>query len=157
MLINQKKERKNKMAVSKVEFVKMLAEKVEASRKDALLFVDALFETAKELTESEGEVKVSPWLKFVMVTRKAHKARNPKTGESIKVPEKTVLKIRMLKGLKAPGEVKRGKPGPKKAGEKPVKKEVKEEKPVKKAAKVAKKPEKEAKKAAPKKGKKGKK
>jgi len=38
--------------------------------------------------------------KLVVVKRKARMGRNPQTGESIKIPAKTVLKFRIAKAMK---------------------------------------------------------
>jgi DNA-binding protein HU-beta len=38
--------------------------------------------------------------KSVLVKRKARKGRNPATGEAIKIPAKTVVKIRIAKAFK---------------------------------------------------------
>lgn len=104
-------------------------------------------------TVAKGEiVNISGFAKFAKIKRPARMARNPATGEQIKVKAKTVAKITALKGFKdialgaAPApklNTKRSAPAP--APKKAVKKAA-PKKAVKKAA-----PKKVAKKAAPRK------
>ncbi|MEY3092632.1 MAG: hypothetical protein RL413_665 [Actinomycetota bacterium] len=99
-------------------------------------------------TVAKGEiVNISGFAKFAKIKRPARMARNPATGEQIKVKAKTVAKITALKGFKdialgaAPApklNTKRSAPAPKKAAPKKA--------APKKAA-----PKKTAKKAAPRK------
>ncbi|MBM3800206.1 MAG: HU family DNA-binding protein [Actinobacteria bacterium] len=105
-------------------------------------------------TVAKGEiVNISGFAKFAKIKRPARMARNPATGEQIRVKAKTVAKITALKGFKdialgaAPApklNTKRSAPAPTKAA---PKKAVKKAAP-KKAAKKAS-PKKTVKKAAP--------
>ncbi|MBU3688717.1 MAG: hypothetical protein B7C54_12650 [Acidimicrobiales bacterium mtb01] len=103
-------------------------------------------------TVAKGEiVNISGFAKFAKIKRPARMARNPATGEQIKVKAKTVAKITALKGFKdialgaAPApklNTKRSAPAPTKAAPK---------KTAKKAAPKKAAPKKTAKKAAPRK------
>ena len=47
-----------------------------------------------------GEFVLPGMVKLVVQTRKARMGRNPATGQSIQIPEKTVVKARIAKQLK---------------------------------------------------------
>lgn len=49
--------------------------------------------------EAGNEVAFPEFIKFELVKRKSHNARNPLTGEVVKVPAKTVVKVRNRKRL----------------------------------------------------------
>lgn len=52
-------------------------------------------------TVAKGEiVNLSGFAKFAKIKRPARLARNPATGETVKVPAKTVAKVTALKGFK---------------------------------------------------------
>lgn len=100
-------------------------------------------------TVAKGEiVNISGFAKFAKIKRPARMARNPATGEQIKVKAKTVAKITALKGFKdialgaAPApklNTKRSAPPAKPAAKKAVAKKAAPKKAAKKAAKKAKK------------------
>jgi len=86
--------------MSKNSIFKALAEKLESKTKRVKQF----FETLNELMVSEATEKgvfIFPGLgRIVKKDRKARMGRNPRTGESIKIPAKTVLKFRIAKSTK---------------------------------------------------------
>ena len=62
-------------------------------------FADVLFEALRD--EKVKEVSLGKKLgKLVVKGQKARKARNPKTGESIEVPARKVVKFKMSRALK---------------------------------------------------------
>lgn len=62
--------------------------------------VDALFDTIVKALSKGEEVSIAGLGKFVVKTRKARLARNPKTGESVSVPATRVPKFSAAKALK---------------------------------------------------------
>lgn len=67
--------------------------------RDSLLCIrDVLIKEAGKA--GEATLAVNGFGSFKLVTKKARKARNPKTGESIDVPEKTALKITISSAIK---------------------------------------------------------
>ena len=54
----------------------------------------AMFDVVGKALEVGEEVAIPQFGKFVPVAKPARNARNPKTGETIKVPAKTVIKFR---------------------------------------------------------------
>ena len=49
--------------------------------------------------DAGNEVSFPEFVKFELVKRQSHSARNPLTGEVVKVPAKTVVKVRNRKRL----------------------------------------------------------
>ena len=47
------------------------------------------------------EVRITPYLTMSAVERAARTARNPQTGESVKIKKKKVFKVKLLSGFKS--------------------------------------------------------
>ncbi len=84
--------------LSKSQTAATLAEKVEISKKQAVLVLDTLAEMAYK--NAKNSFTFPGVGKLVLVNRKARMGRNPKTGESIKIPAKKVVKFRVAKAAK---------------------------------------------------------
>jgi DNA-binding protein HU-beta len=81
-----------------------LVEKVQAvlggTKADAERAVEALFEAITAQLKTGGEVSVAGFGIFSVKARAARTARNPRTGESVKVAAMNVPKFRAAKALK---------------------------------------------------------
>lgn len=77
-----------------------LSEKCGMSKKDVTSLMDELTEMAYKEVKKNGEFTLPGIGKLVKVNRKARMGRNPATGESIKIPAKTVVKFRVAKAAK---------------------------------------------------------
>jgi DNA-binding protein HU-beta len=81
-----------------------LVEKVQAvlggTKADAERAVEALFEAVVSELKKGGEVSVAGFGIFSIKKRAARTARNPRTGEAVKVPAMNVPKFRPAKALK---------------------------------------------------------
>jgi DNA-binding protein HU-beta len=75
-----------------------LAEECGITKKEAANFVDALVRLAYR--EAKNGFTIPGLGKLVVVKRKARMGRNPATGETIRIPAKTVLKFRIAKAAK---------------------------------------------------------
>lgn len=84
--------------MAKQDIIKAAAEKsgIDISFKDADKFTDALFEEIAAQAAT-GRVQIHKFGTFIVKTRKARKARNPKTGESVDVPESKRLTFKAAK------------------------------------------------------------
>lgn len=87
-----------KKPMTKAQLVTLVAEKTEITKKQAAAVLDLLSETA--YSEAKRGFTIPGIGKLVVVKRKARMGRNPATGESIKIPAKTVLKFRVAKACK---------------------------------------------------------
>ncbi len=77
-----------------------LAEANGMSKKDVSSFFDAMAEMVYKEVKKSGECIVPGFGKLVKAKRKAREGRNPATGETIKIPAKTVIKFRLAKAVK---------------------------------------------------------
>jgi len=86
--------------MTKAQLVTALAEKTDLSKKEVQNFFDVLTDMAYSEVKKNGEFIVPGFGKLVKAKRKAREGRNPATGESIKIPAKTVVKFRLAKAAK---------------------------------------------------------
>lgn len=86
--------------MTKSQLLTMLAEKTELSKKDVGNVLDQLTELAYKEVKTNGEFVVPGFGKLVKANRKERMGRNPATGETIKIPAKTVVKFRLAKAAK---------------------------------------------------------
>ena len=93
-----KKAKVGEKALTKAKILDTLATETEMSKKDVAALLDALAELA--YAQAPVGFTVPGLGKLVLVDRKARMARNPATGEQIKIPAKKVLKFRIAKAAK---------------------------------------------------------
>jgi DNA-binding protein HU-beta len=86
--------------MNKVDLVRSAMERIELSRKDALALIDGVFEDIQAAVISGDPVKIPGFGQFKVRDRAARIARNPATGEPVKVPAKRVFKFLPAKALK---------------------------------------------------------
>jgi len=93
-----KKAKPTDKPLTKGKTIEALAEETGLSKKDVTNVLAAL----TELSYAQAAVGFTiPGMgKLVVQSRKARKGRNPKTGETIKIPAKKVLKFRIAKAAK---------------------------------------------------------
>lgn len=95
--------------MTKNELARELAEEMELPRRQVVDLLDAMLEKITDVLKSGDKVQLTPFGQFKVRDRAARVARNPKTGEPIKVPAKRVLKFIAGRTLKeAVGTAKRG-------------------------------------------------
>ena len=86
--------------MTKSQLVRHLSDKADVTRKAAATLLEELVNTAVRETKSKG-VFVLPGIgKLRKANRKARLGRNPRTGEVIKIPAKTVVRFRVSKTCK---------------------------------------------------------
>ncbi len=89
-----------KKPMTKALIVTHFAQKFEISKKVSVAIIEEMASLAIAETKKNG-VFVLPGIgKLVISKRKARKGRNPATGEEIKIPAKTVVKMRVAKACK---------------------------------------------------------
>jgi len=85
-------------ALTKSQIAAEVAETVGITKKQATQTIEALVSLAYKNAKNTFTI---PGLgKLVLVNRKARMGRNPATGETIKIPAKTVVKFRVAKAAK---------------------------------------------------------
>jgi DNA-binding protein HU-beta len=119
--------------VNRSQLLNAFAERNDLSRKEADALLTSLLDTITETVCRGEDVAISGFAKFRRIDRPARMARNPATGEMVKVPAKRVARITPLKAFK--DSVLSGKPPAKKAPAKraAVKKTTAKKAPAKKA------------------------
>lgn len=88
---------------TKTQILQALAEDTGLSRVQIKLVLDSLSTLAKRhiMKRGSGEFNIPELgVKLRRVQRKARMARNPMTGEAVRVPAKTAIKASILKSLK---------------------------------------------------------
>lgn len=101
--------------MNKVDLVRSAMERFEMSRKDAVALVDGLFEDIQAAVCSGEAVKIPGFGQFKVRDRAARIARNPATGQPVKVPAKRVFKFLPAKALKEAVMSRKGGGGARKA------------------------------------------
>lgn len=85
--------------ISQLEIARWVATKEKIAIEDAYSIIRATIETIAECLKSD-DVQLVGLGTFRRVTRKARPGRNPRTGEAITIPERTVVKFRPGKALR---------------------------------------------------------
>lgn len=86
--------------MTKQELVEFMAERAEVSKAEASRVLDAFVEgVTKGLVES-GKVSLVGFLTLEKKKRAARTARNPQTGESIKIPARNAVTVKIGSKLK---------------------------------------------------------
>jgi DNA-binding protein HU-beta len=78
------------LVVNKQELVQAVASKAGMTRKDVGTVLDALMGTIQETVAGGEEVRLVGFGVFEARSRKVKEGRNPKTGEMVIIPAKTV-------------------------------------------------------------------
>ena len=113
--------------MNRSQLLNELAERNETSRKEADAWLTSFTDLITATVASGEDVAISGFAKFRRIDRPARLARNPATGETVRVKAKRVARITPLKNFK--DSVLSGK-APRKA---PAKKTAAKKAPVKKA------------------------
>jgi DNA-binding protein HU-beta len=86
--------------MTKNELVRELAEDFELPRKQVGELMEAILDKITNTLKAGDKVQLTPFGQFRIRDRAARIARNPQTGEPVKVPAKRVLKFTAGKPLK---------------------------------------------------------
>ncbi|OQA37136.1 MAG: DNA-binding protein HRm [Parcubacteria group bacterium ADurb.Bin326] len=86
--------------MTKAQIIGSLADATGISKKDVTALMENMTSMAYTEVKKNGEFTIPGVGKLVKVQRKAREGRNPATGETIKIPAKTVVKFRVAKAAK---------------------------------------------------------
>ena len=89
-----------KKPMTKGQIVSHFAGKFDLTKKTASGIIEEVAALAVSETKKTGSFTVPGIGKLVLVKRKARMGRNPATGATIKIPAKTVVKMRVAKAAK---------------------------------------------------------
>ena len=85
--------------MNKADLVNSISEKTGISKSKANEVIDALVSSVTESLKNGDKVILVNFGTLSTSLRKARNGRNPKTGESIQIPEKRVVKFKVGSGL----------------------------------------------------------
>jgi len=76
--------------MTKAELVEKIAEKTGLTRTDVAVIVDGFLDAIKLAMKEGNNIEIRGFGTFKIKPRKARKARNPRTGEEVPVPDRKV-------------------------------------------------------------------
>ncbi len=76
--------------MTKADLVERVAEKTGLTRTDVMVVVENFLEQIKKTLEEGHNIEIRGFGTFKVKARKARKARNPRTGEEVPVPDRKV-------------------------------------------------------------------
>jgi nucleoid DNA-binding protein len=83
--------RLRRSAVTKKEIVKTISDETGINQQKIKTIVQRTFDAIVKTLEEEGRIELRNFGVFQVRTRAARKARNPRTGRQVEVPEKFVV------------------------------------------------------------------
>lgn len=86
--------------MNKSELISGIAEISGLTKADSERALDAFIKTVESTLKSGDDIRLVGFGTFCVATRSATIARNPRTGEEISIPERTVPKFKPGKQLK---------------------------------------------------------
>jgi integration host factor beta subunit len=87
--------------MTKSVLIEKISERIGSlTKKQTEIVVDTVFDSIKEALVSGEKIEIRGFGNFKPKSRKPRKARNPKTGEKVDVPEKKVLHFKVGKALR---------------------------------------------------------
>lgn len=89
----------NHIKMNKVELINAIAEKSGMTKVDARKAVDAMIDAAKEELMKGGKISLVGFGTMGVTERPAHQGRNPRTGKSINIAAKKVVKFKPANNL----------------------------------------------------------
>jgi DNA-binding protein HU-beta len=76
--------------MTKADLVEKIAEKTGLTRTDVAVIVDGFLDAIKQSMKEGNNIEIRGFGTFKIKPRKARKARNPRTGEEVPVPDRKV-------------------------------------------------------------------
>lgn len=76
--------------MTKADLVEQMAEKTGLTRTDVAATVDAFLDSVKQSLENGHNIEIRGFGTFKIKPRKARKARNPRTGDVVPVPDRKI-------------------------------------------------------------------
>lgn len=87
--------------LTKPDFINLLAERCEVTKREATEMYDDVFRTLADVVSEGNEVAIPCLGRVKIVDRASRTAHNPRTGESIDVPAKKAVKFQFNKNIKS--------------------------------------------------------
>lgn len=91
-------------AMIKAEIVKKTAERLKMRDKEALVVIDAIIDSIKNVVAEQGRLEIRDFGVFQTKTRKERIGRNPKDKKEYPIPARRVVTFKMGREMKLSGE-----------------------------------------------------
>lgn len=78
------------------KFANLIATRLDTTKKEGGILLETFTNALKDHLKAEGEAVFPGLGRLKLVTRQARKGHNPKTGEAIDIPVKTVVKVKIF-------------------------------------------------------------
>ena len=88
------------MAMTKLDIVQNVSDKLGLSKRDSSRIVESVFEVMKEQLSKGDTVKISGFGNFVVRSKNARRGRNPHTGSEMEIAARKVLTFKSSNILK---------------------------------------------------------
>ena len=85
--------------MNKVELINAVAEKAGMTKVDARKAIDAVIDAATEELKKDGKIGLVGFGTMSVSVRPARQGRNPRTGKTIKIAAKKVVKFKPASNL----------------------------------------------------------
>ena len=79
------------MAMTKLDIVQNVSDKLGLSKRDSSRIVESVFDIMKEQLSRGDTVKISGFGNFIVRNKKSRKGRNPQTGSEMEISARRVL------------------------------------------------------------------
>lgn len=86
--------------MKKIDIINALKDTRDISKTEAAEIVDQVIDIMKNGVKADGELDIFGFIKITKVHKEAGTARNPRTGETVDVPEKNAPKAKFSKTFK---------------------------------------------------------
>jgi integration host factor subunit alpha len=91
---------RRRLAMTKVDIVEGIYEKVGFSKKEVAKIVEYIFDIIKDTLIKEDKIKVSGFGNFVVRKKRPRRGRNPQTGTDIEITARRILTFKPSQVLK---------------------------------------------------------
>ncbi len=86
--------------MTKADIVERISATTGLTKKDTAMVINRFFEVVTEALSQGNNIEIRGFGSFKVKTRRARKARNPRTGETVDVPSRQVPTFKPSKELK---------------------------------------------------------
>jgi DNA-binding protein HU-beta len=91
---------KGALLMNKSQLVDLISERTKTTKSQSEIILDATLEVIRKAVSKGEEVKLVGFGTFSTLDRKSRLGRNPKTGETVKIPRAKVPRFRAGKDFK---------------------------------------------------------
>jgi len=87
------------MAITKIDMVNMLYNKLNISKKESLQIIDNFFDLLKAELEKSNPIKISGFGQWTVRSKRERRGRNPQTGEEMTIDARKVVTFKGSQNL----------------------------------------------------------